>query len=57
MVELKAVVPGTEKDYKIIKIDKNSKLEWMKDDEVYYVSEHRGSFNNEKEFKISFFLK
>ena len=30
---------------------------YMKDDDVYYVSEHRGSYDNEKEFKDIFFSK
>lgn len=30
---------------------------YMKDDDVYYVSEHRGSYDNEKEFKDVFISK
>jgi|TARA_Y100000591_G_C21790231_1_gene676150 pyruvate/2-oxoglutarate/acetoin dehydrogenase E1 component len=45
MPGLKIVSPMTPKEYKKIY---NS---FMKDDEVYYVSEHRGSFNNKIELK------
>ena len=43
MPGIKIVSPMTPKEYK--KIYKS----FLNDDEVYYVSEHRGSFNNEKE--------
>ena len=45
MPGLKIVSPMTPKEYKKIY---NS---FMKDDEVYYVSEYRGSFNNKIELK------
>ena len=45
MPGIKIVSPMTPKEY--IKVYDN----FMKGDDVYYVSEHRGSFNNEKEFK------
>ena len=45
MPGIKIASPMTPKEY--LKVYDN----FIKDDEVYYVSEHRGSFNNEKEFK------
>ena len=45
MPGIKIVSPMTPKEYKIAY---NS---YMKDDEVYYFSEHRGSFSNSKELK------
>lgn len=45
MPGVKIVSPMTNNEYK--KIYK----QFMKDSDVYYVSEHRGSFNNSKEFK------
>ena len=45
MPGIKIASPMTPKEY--IKVYDN----FMKGDDVYYVSEHRGSFNNEKEFK------
>ena len=45
MPGIKIASPMTSKEY--LKVYDN----FIKDDEVYYVSEHRGSFNNEKEFK------
>jgi acetoin:2,6-dichlorophenolindophenol oxidoreductase subunit beta len=45
MPGLKICAPMTPKEYKDIY------NEYLKDDDVYYVSEHRGSFNNTKEFK------
>ena len=45
MPGIKIVSPMTPIEYKKIY------SEFMKDDDVYYVSEHRGSFNNKKEFK------
>ena len=45
MPGLKIASPMTPKEYL------NVYNKFMSDDEVYYVSEHRGSFNNTKEFK------
>ncbi len=45
MPGLKICSPMTPKEYK------NIYQQFLKDDDVYYVSEHRGSFNNEKELK------
>jgi len=45
MPGLKICSPMTPKEYKKIYND------YLKEDDVYYVSEHRGSFNNTKEFK------
>jgi pyruvate/2-oxoglutarate/acetoin dehydrogenase E1 component len=45
MPGVKIVSPMTPIEYKKIY------SEFMKDDDVYYVSEHRGSFNNKKEFQ------
>ena len=44
MPGVKIVSPMTPKEYKKIYFS------YMKDDDVYYVSEHRGSFNNTQEF-------
>jgi pyruvate/2-oxoglutarate/acetoin dehydrogenase E1 component len=45
MPGLKICAPMTPNEYKDIY------NKYLKDDDVYYVSEHRGSFNNTKEFK------
>ena len=45
MPGLKICSPMTPNEYKKIYND------YLKEDDVYYVSEHRGSFNNTKEFK------
>lgn len=45
MPGIKIVSPMTPNEYKKIYSS------YMKDDDVYYVSEHRGSFQNKKEFK------
>ena len=51
MPGIKIVSPMTPIEYK------NAYNKYMKDDSVYYFSEHRGSFNNKKELKDVVFKK
>lgn len=51
MPGIKIVSPMTPIEYK------NAYNKYMKDDNVYYFSEHRGSFNNKKELKDVIFKK